>query len=117
MTIDGINISTFGLMLSYISGHLDQPARKKTLDTPGFQQKDIVFDSRETLITLIGFYPSKADLGTKIAAFLTLIKSDTIHEFIHSGHNLTISGSVMDGIRIEPLRNTVKITFKLTIIE
>lgn len=117
MTIDGVNISTFGMMLSYITGHLDQPARKKTMEVPGFEEKDIVFEAKEPVIILIGFYTSKAALLAEIQAFQSLIRSNTVHEFGLSGHNVTFSGAVMDGMRVDTIKNSVTITFKVTIIE
>lgn len=46
MTIDGTNITTLGLHLSYLDGHLNQPARKGVLQQYGFEAKDLVFDAR-----------------------------------------------------------------------
>lgn len=114
MTIGGVDISIFGLVLSYVSGHLDQPARKDTLEVAGFEAKDIVFEAKEITITLIGSYSSSASLSSGIESFKTLIRSNTIHEYILIGHNLTFSGSVMEGIKIDALRNSVKVTFKIT---
>lgn len=115
MTIDGTNISTFGLMLSSPDGHLNQPARKRILNEPGFETKDIKFENKEISINLIGSYNSKADLYTKIEAFKALIKSSFDHDYILTGHGLTFSGVIIDGLKINPIKNKVRITFKIMI--
>lgn len=115
MTIDGINISTFGFMRSYVDGHLNLPARKNVLSLPGSQAKDIVFESKEPVITLIGKFDTKADLLAAIEDFYALIKSSVKHDYILTGHNVSFTGVVADGIKPEVYKTMLKLTFKVTI--
>lgn len=117
MTIDGINISTFGLALSYLGDHLNQPARKIILQEPEFETKDIVFDSKEPVITLVGIFPTKEDLLTGIEGLKNLIKSELIHAFNISEHGLNFNGVVADGMIMTVVQTMAKVYFKVTIVE
>lgn len=116
MTIDTINISTYGLMLSYLDGHLNQPARKKILSEQGFATKDLKYESREPVITLIGKYANKTDLFSGIQALKNKIASSVSHDFVISEHGLTFSGAVTDGIKISISGLMAKVIFKVTIL-
>lgn len=117
MTIDGIDIATMGLHLSYLDGHLNQPARKKNLANICFEAADMVFDAKEPIIDLVGYYSTKTNLATAITTFTTLIKSQTIHTFDMGGHNMTFNGIVAQGVKIETIKTMVKLKFKVTITE
>lgn len=118
MIIDGNNITTlYGLRLAALTDYYNQPARKKTLTEPSFDAKDIVFESKTPTVVLFGSYTDKADLFAKVSAFKTLMNSSASHTFSHSGHSLTFTGVVTEGIKIEPFKTVVKITFQITIIE
>lgn len=117
MTIDGIDIATMGLHLSYLNGHLDQPARKKNLSNLCFEAGDLVYDAKEPVIDLVGYYPTKAALGSAITEFSALIRSQQIHAFNMGGHNVIFNGVVVDGVKIETIKTMVKLKFKVTITE
>lgn len=117
MTIDGTNISTLGLSLARPDGYLDQPERKSILTVPGFEAKDIVFESKEPTIYLFGIYDSKADLLTAVDGLNTIIRSALVHDFTIARHSLTFSGVVTDGIKVDVIKTLAKITFKIKITE
>jgi hypothetical protein len=118
MIIDGNNITTlYGLRLAALTDYYNQPARKKTLTEPSFDAKDLVYESNSPTVILFGSYTDKADLFAKISAFKTLMTGAVSHTFTHTGHNVTFAGIVTDGIRIEPFKTAVRITFQITIIE
>lgn len=116
MTIDGNNIKTlYGLIISNLEDFYNLPERKKILTNPGFDEKDIRYEPQIATIKLIGSYPDKSELFAKISAFKTLIQSSLIHQFSITEHSLTFNGVVTEGIKIEPVRNVVRVNFKVTI--
>lgn len=117
MTIDGTNIATMGLHLSYLDGHLNQPARKRNLTEFGFDAKDLVFEAKEPVIDLVGYYTSKVALATAMMTFTSLITAQTIHSFNMGGHNVTFNGVIVDGVKIQTIKTMVKINFKVTKVE
>jgi len=117
MTIDGVDISTFGLILSRFDGHLDQPARKKILSVPGFEAKDIVFESKEHSFTLVGIYASKVALFSGVEALKTLIKSALVHNFVVAAHGVTFSGVVAEGIKPKVTNIMAELYFKVKVVE
>lgn len=114
MTIDGTNISTFGLKLSYFDGHLNQPARKKILSEQAYTSNDLNYEAKEYKVSLIGRYLDNTELFSSIQALKDLIASDVIHAFNISEHSVTFSGVVRDGIKIEPIRTAVRVNFTIT---
>ena len=117
MTIDGTNIATLGLHLSYLDGHLNQPARKATTQIPTFEAKDLVFEAVQPVIDLVGVYTSKVALATAIMTFTTMITAQTVHAFDMGGHSVVFNGVIADGIKVQTIRTMVKINFKVTKVE
>lgn len=119
MTIDGTNISTYGLELIKLDNYYTKPARKEILADPKFDENDIKFKEREPVITLFGTYASNAILKTNIDNFYTKIKSSISHNYILLGHELSFSGVIKEGIKVEQIGSeaSVKLTFKITINE
>lgn len=117
MTIDGTNISTLGLHLSYFDGHLNLPARKNILTEPGFAEKDLVFDALEPVIDLIGYYTTKTAMATAIMTFTSLIMGQTIHAFNMGGHSVSFNGVLADGVKVETIRTMLRINFKIIKVE
>lgn len=117
MVIDGVDISTFGLALSRLDDHLNQPKRKKVLQVPAFQANDNKFESKEALIHLVGVYPSKADMLTGIQGLQNLLKSSVLHTFIIPGHVVNFSGVVAEGMSVKATKRLAQLYFKVTIQE
>lgn len=116
MTIDGTNITTYGLLLNTIKNHLNKPARKKTLDEPGFDAKDIVFKSQYLNVELVGVFETPAALLAGVEALKTKIKLKIEHDFTIARHGLTFKGVVADGMKVDTTKNILaKIYFKVTI--
>lgn len=57
MTIDTINISSFRLNVINQEGYFDLPARKKILNEPGNDAKDIRFAGKDVTVTLLADMP------------------------------------------------------------
>ena len=116
MTIDGTNISTYGLEVIGLPEYYSLPARKSVLTVPGFEAKDLVYEGKEATVTLFGEYASLSAMNTAIEAFYTKIRSALKHDYILIGHGLTFSGVIVGGIKPEIIGKTVqmKITIKIT---
>jgi hypothetical protein len=119
MTIDGTNISTFGLKLLNAEGLYDLPARKKILSEPGNESKDIVFLSKEAIVTLLGRYSSVGSLVSNINAFETLLKTILKHDITLIGHNLTFTGIFDKGFEVVSFNGgkIAKVIASITITE
>ena len=117
MTIDGINISTFGLQYSRCDGLLDSPKRKIILDEPGFTEKDIVFESSEISVELVGIYATKTDLLAGVEGLKTLIKTTLKHDFVLPLHLFTITGVVATGISVTTVSSMAKVYFRIKITD
>jgi len=117
MTIDETNIATLGLHLSYMDGHLNQPARKNVLREYGHEAKDLVFEAKEPVIDLVGVYSSKMAMATAMMTFTSLIAASLVHSFNMGGHSVTFNGVIADGIKVQTIKTVVKISFKVKIIE
>ena len=100
MTIDTINISTFGLSIINLEGYFDLPARKKVLNEQGNEAKDIRFVGKDVTITLLGRYVNAAALVTNLNALETLIKSDLKHAIGLIGQGINFTGVFNQGFEV-----------------
>lgn len=119
MTIDGINISTYGLRLLSMQDYYTLPAQKKILERTksGYPQSGYTFkyESKQCTITLYGEYTTLAIMLININLFKTKIKTVLEHTFNLIGHNLTFTGVVAQGIKSEVIQKTVQLKFTITI--
>jgi hypothetical protein len=100
MTIDGTNISAFGLKVLNLDDYFNLPARKKILTIPGTDAKDIVFQPKTATIQLLGRFTNAADLLNKLNAFETLLKTKLNHAIELVGHNETFNGVFDKGFEV-----------------
>ena len=117
MTIDGTNISAYGLQLFVLKDYYNLPARKKILGVPAYEVKDIVMEDKQATVTLFGMFTSLANLRTNVEAFLTEIKSDLKHNYILTGHGESFTGVVAKGIKTEINGTSITLQFTITITE
>lgn len=116
MTIDGTNISEFGMKVMNLDDYFSLPARKKTLPVPGVEAKDIVFQSQTATIKLLGRVADTTDLLAKLEAFETLLKSSLKHDIVLIGHNESFKGVFASGYELQmPFINGKIITINLPI--
>jgi hypothetical protein len=114
MTIDGTNISTYGLRVLSMKDYYSQPARKRILAEPGYLAKDIKHESGICNIVLYGEYTDLPAMYTGIENFKTKVKTVLEHTFILVGHGLTFTGVVAGGIKTEVIQKTVQLKFTIT---
>ncbi len=117
MTIDGTDISTYGLKLLKLEDYYNQPARKRILSIPAFGANDLKYESRQAVVKLLGKYDSDNDLATAVSGLETLLKGAVKHTVIIPGHNLSFTGVVTGGFKAAVKRKTVLIELKFTIDE
>lgn len=113
MKIDGINISTYGFVLSENNGFFNQPSRKKTLTE--MDLISTIVNEREVNIVLFGRFSSSVTAKTGIDAIIAKIKSIYKHTFLFVKDNETITGVVKNGVSIEEEKGDVTIQFKITL--
>jgi hypothetical protein len=114
--VGGVQLSTYGLRLSYIEGHLDLPARKQIVEEHDYCDAMKVYEERKIKIRLIGKYTSSADLGNKIELFKTKIRSAVklVWQFTNHGFNQTCV--VANGMDVTVYsRRYVEINLTLTV--
>ena len=109
-------LSTYGLQLARLGGNMDLPAFKKIVNPTDPDCATLKILEENTIqIKLIGFYSSKTDLGTKIAAFKTKIQSATKQIWTFTNHAFTETCVVKDGLQINTYGIAAEIDIKLTI--
>lgn len=117
MTIDGKDISTYGLKLLKLEDYYNQPARKRNLSIPAFGVNDLKYESRQAVVKLLGKYDSYNELATSVSGFETLLKGAMKHAVIIPGHNLSFTGVAATGYKVAVKRKTVLIELKFIIDE
>lgn len=110
-------LSTYGLQLARLDGNMNLPAFKKIVNPTDDCVALKILDEQTVQIKLIGFYSSKTDLGTKIAAFKTKIQSATKQIWTFTNHYFTETCVVKDGFQINTYGTAAEIDLKLTITE
>lgn len=115
MTIDGTNISTYGLRVLSMEDYYSQPARKKTLTRPGYLTNEIKHESGSCTVTLYGEYADLPTMKTGIENFKTKVKTVLEHTFVLIGHGLTFTGVIANGVKSEIIQNTVQLKLTITI--
>ncbi len=117
MTISGIDIDIFGLKLIKLQSWYDLPARKKILSIPAFGENDVKHEPRRALVRLFGKYDDLDELAAGVNAFRDLLESDTQHDCVIGGRNISFPGVVAGGFSTTIKKNTVQIELILTILE
>ena len=119
MTIDTINISTFGMKVLTQEGYFDLPARKKILNEQGNGERDIFFVGKDCTVTLLGRYANAASLVSNLNDLETLIKSDLKHAIVLIGHGINFTGVFDKGFEVTSFNGgkIAKIVMQITITE
>ena len=116
MTIDGTNISTYGLRLLRLEDYYNLPARKKILPVPEFTENDIKYTPKRPTVRLFGKYSSQSAMTTAMNDFITLLKSSQTHAINLVGHGITFTGVFRDGIKTTVRKNTIELRIRITVV-
>ena len=112
MTIDGVNIWTYGFSLSEVSGLYNQPARKKTIKQTAVEAKDIEFKDDIVSVFLVGKFDNYTALITGVDSLLSVLREERSYSF--SDYSKLIRGFVKGGVTVEVEMLIVKMKFKIT---
>jgi hypothetical protein len=115
-TIDGTQLSTYGLRLSHISGHLDLPPYKKILEEHDFEAEMCITQEKRVTVRFIGKYLSKNLMAIQLSAFKTKIASGVKLNWKFDNHYFDENCVVKDGFQVNIINDYVAtVTVILTI--
>ncbi len=116
MTIDGTDISTFGLIVQKVSGYTNLQALKKILDEREFLANDIKGEEREVVVKLFGQYASSAALETGINGLKSLLESDVEHDYIFPNRSIAFVGVAKRGFKTSIFRLDASLLLTIGIV-
>jgi len=117
MTIDGTNISTFGLKLAAQPNIHDIPPLKSILENWNSAAELAVHQEYDIDITMFGKYATTALLTTAVTAFTALLRASVTHVIVITELSLTTSAVAKNGFKTRIYGhkyNFLEITIKLT---
>ena len=115
-TVDGIDITTYGLRLARIEGHLDLPRYKNLIPINDLTAIMRITDERRIKVKLIGEFASTAAMVTAIENFKTKIAGAVKYTWAFSGHGFSETCFIKDPARIQVYRRpAVEIEFTLNV--
>lgn len=115
--IGGVQLSTYGLRLARLDGNLDLAPFKQVINEHDFESNLLILDESTIKIKLVGFYASKAAMGTAIANLYLKIKSATKLVWIFTNHGFSETCVVNNGVSCNIYTTAVEIIITLTITE
>ncbi|WP_372932448.1 hypothetical protein [Mariniphaga sediminis] len=113
--IGDTELSTYGLKLARLDGNLDLPAFKDIMEVHNLESNLRVLDEKNVQIKLIGFYASKAAMGTAILNFNYKIRSALKQVWTFTNHGFAETCVVKNGLQVTPYGANVEIILTLTI--
>lgn len=116
MTIDGTDISTFGLIVQKVSGYNNLPALKKILPEREFDSGDIKLTEKNVIITMFGQYSSNAALETGINGLRSLLESDVEHDIVLSSRGITFTGVAKRGFKTRLFRLDASLVLEFGVV-
>lgn len=116
MTIDSVDLFlSAGWRLSYVDGHLDQPARKKILKIQGYQTKDLKYDPRKITVTLVGKFKDQPAIYTALTYIYDILENVSLHTVEITEHNIPAFGAVArEGARVVINKTVATVTITFT---
>lgn len=117
MTIDGTNISTFGLTLLEVKDFLNLPKRKEITEVPCFTENDIKFKSVTLTIVLYGRWATIGAMETALNSFKLQIKNSVKHTIVIDEYSIPAMDECLfkDGYEVEFMGSVARITAKITV--
>jgi len=115
MTIDGINISTFGLIVTKFTGNFDLPKRKEVLKEPEFAAGDQTVEEKVYTVEMFGQYANQTVMATGVNGLRTLIETSLQHNFIFSNRGYSFTGVVSGGFKTKIIKNNIFVTMEINL--
>lgn len=104
MTVNGIDISTFGFRLLKVDGLFSLPRRKRTLKYTGFKESDIVLDPRSVTVEIAGKFQDTAGMIAGVNGIKTELLKGKI-PFTFPSHGVSFGGWCDRGMTVNKGRN------------
>jgi hypothetical protein len=120
LTIDGTNISTYGLQVSSVTGLHDLPKQKDILSHWNSSTDLIKLEEYQITIRLIGKYDTTGLMITAIENLRVKLASAVIHTYVSNTLNFTIAAVAKDGFTTRiygPKYTMLELTLKITITQ
>lgn len=113
MTIDAINISTFGLIVTNFTGNFDLQERKEVLSEPEFAVGDQTIEEKVYTVEMFGQYATQTFMAAGVNGLRTLLETSLQHAFVLSNMGYTFTGVVHEGFKTKVLKNNVFVTIEI----
>lgn len=107
-------LSTYGLRLSRLDGNLDLPAFKQILEAHNLESNLRILDEKNIQIRLIGFYATKAEMGTALLNFNHKIRSALKQVWTFTNHGFEETCVVKSGYQVTTYGTAAEIVLTLT---
>lgn len=117
MTIDGANITTYGLTLLSATNYLNRPARKKILKEPEFLAADIKLEPKYINVVLYGHYADEAAMESNLSNFKDFLGTEVIHSIAIPEYNISEFGVFADGANVINIRENARVELKITVTD
>jgi hypothetical protein len=114
--IGGVLLSTYGLRLARLEGHLDLPAYKKVIDEHDFPDNLRVLQEKTVKAKLLGIYSTKIELGVKVKLFADKLNSAVYHSWDFPAHGFVQNCIAKDGAKVAITGTVAEIDIQLTVI-
>jgi len=117
-TVAGTQLSTYGLRLSRLDGHIDLPPNKQILDEHDYSAKMCTKQEKVVTARLVGVYASPAEMATAITNLKTKIASGVTLNWKFDNHGFNESCIAKDGLQTTITgKSAATVIIKLTITE
>ncbi len=113
MTVNGIDISTFGFRLLKIDGLFSLPTRKRTLKYTCFDKTDIVFDPRSVTVEIAGKFQDTVSMIAGVNGIKTELLKGKI-PFTFPNHGVSFEGWCDGGMKVDAGRNFAHCTIEIS---
>lgn len=114
--IGGVLLSTYGLRLARLDGHINLPPYKKILAEHGFPDNIRVLQEKTVTAKLLGIYSTKIELGVKVKLFTDKLNSAVYHSWDFPAHGFVQNCTAKEGAKVAITGTVAEIDIQLTII-
>jgi hypothetical protein len=114
-SIGGTLLSTYGLRMARIEGHLDLPKYKDILEINDLHEDLRKTEELKVRVKLYGFYASKAALATGVENFKTKIRGAVKQTWVFTAHGFSETCFVKDPVKVQITGTSVEINLTLNV--
>jgi hypothetical protein len=115
-SIGGTLLSTYGMRLARLDGHLDLPKYKNILEINNLHSDLRKTEERKVKVKLYGFYSSKDAMATAVENLKTKIRGAVKQTWVFTDHGFSETCFVGEAVRVEVYnRKNVEINLTLNV--